>query len=353
MQASWRKENRLMPSLSTHAPRTSNARDNPPLSGLAWGGKMARMARTGNSDLGAASDIPRGNWIDRLLPGALRPYARLARLDRPIGTWLLLFPCWWSIALAGPAGALPDARLIVLFAIGALVMRGAGCVINDIADRDFDARVARTALRPIPSGEVSVPQALLFLALLLAVGLAILLTLPPTAIALGVASLALVVTYPFMKRVTYWPQAFLGLTFNWGALLGWAAMTDGLALAPLALYAGGIAWTLHYDTIYAHQDKDDDALIGVKSTALKFGRATRPWLALFAVLALIGFGVALWLGGAGWIGLVGLLAVAAHLAWQTLAVDIDDPADCLAKFRSNRWVGWLLLAGIVAGRYLA
>ena len=310
---------------------------------------MARMAQTGNSDLGAASDIRRGNWIDRLLPGPLRPYARLARLDRPIGTWLLLFPALWSIALATPAGTLPSPWLVALFAVGALVMRGAGCVINDIADRDFDARVARTALRPIPSGEVSVPQALVFLGLLLAIGLAILLALTPTAMALGAASLALVVAYPFMKRVTYWPQAFLGLTFNWGALMGWAAVNDGLALAPLALYAGGIAWTLHYDTIYAHQDKDDDALIGVKSTALKFGRSTRPWLVFFAILAVIGFGAALWLGGAGWIGLAGLAAVALHLAWQTVTVDIDSPADCLAKFRSNRWIGWLLLAGIVAG----
>ncbi len=313
---------------------------------------MARMAQTGNSHLGAASDMPRGNWIDRLLPGPLRPYARLARLDRPIGTWLLLFPGWWSIALATPAGTLPALWLVALFAIGALVMRGAGCVINDIADRDFDARVARTALRPIPSGEVSVPQALIFLGLLLAIGLAILLALTPTAIMLGVGSLALVVAYPFMKRVTYWPQAFLGLTFNWGALMGWAAVTDGLAPAALALYAGGIAWTLHYDTIYAHQDKDDDALIGVKSTAIRLGRATRPWLVAFAILAVIGFGAALWLGGAGWIGLAGLSAAALHLAWQTASVDIDSPADCLAKFRSNRWIGWLLLGAILAGKLI-
>ncbi|GIL00011.1 MAG: 4-hydroxybenzoate octaprenyltransferase [Alphaproteobacteria bacterium] len=310
------------------------------------------MARTGNSEFGA-SDIPRGNWIDRWLPGLARPYARLARLDRPIGTWLLLFPCWWSIALAAPAGGLPDPLLFALFALGALVMRGAGCTFNDIVDRDFDARVARTALRPIPSGDVSVPQAVLFLAAQLLVGLVILVTLPPTAIALGVASLALVAIYPFMKRITYWPQAFLGLTFNWGALLGWAAVTDGLHVAALALYAGGIAWTLHYDTIYAHQDKEDDALIGVKSTALKFGRGTRLWLGAFAVLALMGFGGALWFGNAGWPGYVGLAGVALHLAWQTLTVDIDSPADCLAKFRSNRVVGWVLLAGIAAGRLLA
>lgn len=310
------------------------------------------MARTGNSELDS-SDIPRGNWIDRLLPGVLRPYARLARLDRPIGTWLLLFPCWWSIALATPAGTPPDPFLMALFALGALVMRGAGCTFNDIVDRDFDARVARTALRPIPSGEVGVPQAFLFLALQLLLGLAVLVQLTPTAIALGVASLALVVAYPFMKRITYWPQAFLGLTFNWGALLGWAAVMDGLHVAALALYAGGISWTLHYDTIYAHQDKEDDALIGVKSTALKFGRRTRPWLAIFAAVAVTGFGVALWLGGVGWPGYLALAGVALHLAWQTATVDIDSPADCLAKFRSNRMIGWLLLAGIAAGRLAA
>jgi 4-hydroxybenzoate polyprenyltransferase len=298
------------------------------------------------------TDIRHGDWVDRRVPPALQPYCRLARLDRPIGTWLLLFPGWWSIALAAPPGGVPSLRLLILFAIGAVVMRGAGCTINDIADRDFDRRVARTSTRPIASGAVTLPRAFAFLVLQLAIGLAVLLQLGTLAVWLGVASLALVVTYPFMKRITYWPQAFLGLTFNWGALLGYAAATGALAPAPILLYAAGIAWTMVYDTIYAHQDKEDDALIGVRSTALKFGRATKPWLALFAALMLvlltlmIGFAH---LGFAAWLALIG---VAGHLVWQIVAVDIDLPADCLAKFRANRWIGWILLAGIVLGRAL-
>ncbi len=308
------------------------------------------MAARAGTRLVGASDIPVGGWVDRWLPAALRPYARLARLDRPIGTWLLLFPCWWSIALAAPRGAWPDPRLIALFAVGAVVMRGAGCVVNDIADRDVDARVARTAQRPIASGAIGVPRALAFLALLLAAGLAILLTFNRTAVLVGAASLPLIAAYPFMKRITYWPQAFLGITFNWGALLGWTAAAGGLAWPALALYAGGIAWTLHYDTIYAHQDKEDDALVGVKSTALLFGARSRPWMAAFSALAVVLFGAALWLAGEGWPAWLGLALAAAHLGWQAAAVDIDDPGDCLAKFKSNRAVGWALLAGIVAGR---
>src|SRR5262249_12147565 len=230
------------------------------------------------------TDIPRGDWVDRLVPASLRPYCRLARLDRPIPIWFLLLPGWGSIARAAPAGGIPSIRLLILFAIGAVVMRGAGCTINDMADRDFDRRVVRTAGRPIASGAISMPRAVIFLALQLLLGLVILLQLSPLAITLGVASLALIVTYPFMKRVTYWPQAFLGLTFNWGALMGYAAATDRLDRAPLLLYAAGIAWTLVYDTIYAHQDKEDDALIGVRSTALKFGAASRRWLVFFAAV---------------------------------------------------------------------
>jgi 4-hydroxybenzoate polyprenyltransferase len=307
------------------------------------------MASPADTRVATRSDIPVGGWVDRWLPSAARPYAKLARLDRPIGTWLLLFPGWWSIALATPKGAWPDAKLIVLFAIGAVVMRGAGCVVNDIADRNFDARVARTALRPIPSGAVSVPQALAFLAVLLAVGLAILLSFNRTAVIVGAASLPLIVTYPFMKRITYWPQAFLGITFNWGALLGWAAATGSLDWPALALYAGGIAWTLHYDTIYAHQDKEDDALIGVKSTALLFGANSRTWMAGFSALAVALFGIALALAEVRWPAWLGLGIVAAHLGWQVAAVKIDDPSDCLAKFKSNRIVGWALFLGLVAG----
>ena len=296
------------------------------------------------------TDIRRGDWVDRLVPAALRPYCRLARLDRPIGTWLLLFPCWWSIALAAPAGGGPSLRLLILFAIGALVMRGAGCTINDMADREFDRKVVRTAGRPIASGAISMPRAFAFLALQLAIGLVILLQLSPLAIALGTASLALIVTYPFMKRVTYWPQAFLGLTFNWGALMGCAAAKDRLDSAPLLLYAAGIAWTLVYDTIYAHQDKEDDALIGVRSTALKFGAATRRWLVPFAVATTLLLAAMIPAAGLGLFAWLALIGVAGHLAWQIATVDFDNPADCLAKFRSNRWLGWILLVGIVLGR---
>jgi 4-hydroxybenzoate polyprenyltransferase len=293
-------------------------------------------------------DIPVGDWIDRRIPAAVRPYLRLARMDRPIGTWLLLFPCWWSAALA--AERWPDWRLFVLFAVGAVVMRGAGCTINDMADHKFDAQVARTAARPIPSGAVSLRQAALFLTLQLGLGLLVLAQLNGFAIGLGVASLLLVFPYPFMKRITYWPQAWLGLTFNWGALMGWAAVTGNLSLAPVLLYAAGILWTLGYDTIYAHQDKDDDALIGVKSTALRLGQATPRWLVGFYTGTLALIAAAGWVAGLGW-AFYGLLAVAAgQLYWQVFAGNIDDTDDCLTKFKSNRHFGWLLLAAIIAGK---
>ena len=294
-----------------------------------------------------ASDIRADHWSLRLAPEAAQPYLRLARLDRPIGTWLLLFPCWWALALAWAAtGQVPSPLLPVLFAVGALVMRGAGCTYNDIVDRDFDAKVARTATRPIPSGQVSVKQALGFLALQLAIGFVILLQFNGFTIWLGVASLALVFTYPFMKRITYWPQAWLGLTFNWGALMGWAALTGGLAWPPVLLYLAGIAWTLGYDTIYAHQDKEDDALIGVKSTALKLGAATKTWLALFYAAALLLMLAAGAVAGIAWPYYLGLAGAAVHLLWQIARVKTDDPTDCLAKFKANRFVGWILLAGI-------
>jgi 4-hydroxybenzoate polyprenyltransferase len=298
-----------------------------------------------------ASDIPEGGWIDRL-PGVFRPYARLARLDRPIGTWLLLFPCWWAMALAGPGREAPE-RLIAfaaLFATGALVMRGAGCTYNDIVDRDIDGKVARTQLRPIPSGAVSVRSAWAFLAALLLVGLAILLAFNPLTFALAVASLALVFTYPFMKRVTYWPQAWLGLTFNWGALLGFAAVAGEIRPEALLLYAAGFFWTLGYDTIYAHQDKADDLLVGVKSLALRLGAATAPWLVSFygaAAALMAGAGYA---AGLGWAYYPVLGLAFAQLLWQALRVAIDDPRDCLAKFRSNRLFGWLVLAALIAGQ---
>ncbi len=319
----------------------------------------------------SASDIRRDGWIDRLLPAPARPYARLMRLDRPIGTWLLLFPCWWGFFLASPGdvsgglvvrlwlGVTNDdwsslwliAAGLLLFAIGAVVMRGAGCTYNDIVDRDFDAKVARTALRPIPSGQVSVGQAIIFLVAQLAVGLLVLILLAMGrrfAILLGALSLVLVFTYPLMKRITYWPQAFLGLTFNWGALMGWAVVTGGLGPLALLLYAGGVAWTLHYDTIYAHQDKEDDALVGVKSTAVMLGAGTKRWLVGFSTATVLLFALAIaYLGWAAWIAVA---LVACHLAWQIIAVDLDDPADCLAKFRANRWIGWIVLAGVIFGQ---
>src|SRR5258708_23847865 len=215
------------------------------------------------------TDIRRDDWVDRLVPAGLRAYCRLARLDRPIGTWLLRFAGWWSIALAAEPGQGPSLRLLILFAIGAVVMRGAGCTINDMAARDFARRVTRTAGRPIASGAISMKRALVFLALQLLIGLVILLQLSSLAIILGVASLALIVPYPFMKRITYWPQAFLGLTFNWGALLGYAAVRDRLVAVPLLLYPAGIALPLLYDTPHAHHDKDDDAPLPARSTRLK------------------------------------------------------------------------------------
>jgi len=295
-----------------------------------------------------ASDIPGESWITRLMPRAAVPYARLMRADRPIGTWLLLFPCWWGAALA--ASPLPDWRMLLIFAIGAFVMRGAGCTYNDIVDRDFDARVARTADRPIPSGAVSVKQALVFLVAQLLIGFLVLVTFNPFSILIGVASLVLVFTYPLMKRVTWWPQFFLGLTFNWGALMGWSGTTGSLAMPALLLYAGAIAWTLGYDTIYAHQDKEDDALVGVKSSARRLGAGTKPALWVFYALAVALFGAAGWSVGLAWPFWIALAALALQLGWQIVAVDIDSPSDCLAKFRSNRWTGWLLFFGIAAGK---
>jgi 4-hydroxybenzoate polyprenyltransferase len=297
-----------------------------------------------------AGDIPLGNWVDRYAPEGWRPYLRLMRLDRPIGTWLLLFPGWWSIALASDRW--PSLWLMLLFGIGAVVMRGAGCTFNDWTDREFDGRVARTASRPIPSGAVSPTRALAFLGLQLVVGLLILLLLNPFAIKVGAASLLLVFPYPFMKRITYWPQAWLGLTFNWGALLGWAAVTGSIGVAPVLLYAAGLFWTLGYDTIYAHQDKEDDITIGVKSTALALGAETPKWLWRFYGAAVVLIAAAGLAAGLSWPFYPLLLVAAGQLAWQALRTDIDDSADCLAKFKSNRWFGWLLLIAIVAGKVL-
>ena len=301
-------------------------------------------------DNGTASDIAKGDWVERLMPAPTQPYFRLTRIDRPIGTWLLLLPGWWAIALASPGW--PSLWLMALFGVGALVMRGAGCVVNDLADRKFDAQVARTADRPIASGAISVPAALAFLAALLGLGLAILLQFNVFAIIVGAISLVLIFPYPLMKRITYWPQAFLGLTFNWGALLGWAAVTGRLDPPALTLYAAGFFWTLGYDTIYAHQDKEDDALIGVKSTALLLAANTRPWIAVFLTIAVSLLALTGWLAGLAWPYYAGLTLAAAHLAWQTATADFDNPRDCMKKFKSNRDFGLILLAGIIAGQLL-
>jgi 4-hydroxybenzoate polyprenyltransferase len=289
-----------------------------------------------------------GNWADRWTPLWTRPYLRLARLDRPIGSWLLLLPCWWSAALAARAdAALPDLWHLLLFFIGAFAMRGAGCTWNDIVDRHIDAQVARTRSRPIPSGQVSVTGAAAFLVLQALVGLAVLLQFNHFAIATGIASLAVVAVYPFMKRITYWPQIVLGLAFSWGALMGWAAEFGRLDLPAWLLYGGSIAWVIGYDTIYAHQDREDDALVGLKSTALLFGTRTRSALAIFFSAAVVLIGLAGWSAGAGFVFALGLAAFAAHLAWQTMRIDIDDPDLCLALFRSNRDAGLMLFAGLV------
>jgi 4-hydroxybenzoate polyprenyltransferase len=294
-------------------------------------------------------DAPAGNWVDRWAPAAAKPYLRLARFDRPIGAWLLLFPAWWSQALAelSLGRPYPNPWYLLLFLVGAFVMRGAGCTYNDIVDRDYDARVARTAARPIPSGQVSVAAAVAFLALECLAGLLVLLQFNRFTVALGAASLLLIAAYPFSKRFTFWPQAVLGLTFKWGALVGWAAVTGSLALPALVLYAGSVLWTIGYDTIYAHQDKEDDALVGLKSTALRFGEATPRWLMGFYAGAVVLWGAAGLLAGGRIIFLLALALVAAQLAWQIRTLDIGDAGNCLSRFKSNRLVGWLLLAGLV------
>jgi 4-hydroxybenzoate polyprenyltransferase len=290
-----------------------------------------------------------GNWVDGRAPAFARPFLRLARLDRPIGSWLLLMPCWWSVGLAAIAAGAAWHNLwySVLFFIGAFAMRGAGCTWNDIVDRDLDGRVERTRSRPIPSGQVSVRAAFGFLVAQSLVGLAVLVQFNLFAILTGFASLIVVAVYPFMKRFTYWPQIGLGLAFSWGALMGWAAEFDRLDWPALVLYAGSIAWVIGYDTIYAHQDREDDALIGIKSTALLFGANTKPALAAFYSTAIVLLGVAGFGAGGGIVFAIGLVAFAIHLGWQIARLDIDDPVLCLVVFKSNRDAGLILFAGLM------
>jgi 4-hydroxybenzoate polyprenyltransferase len=306
-----------------------------------------------------SSDPPILTWVDSYLPVQWQPYARLARADKPIGTWLLLWPCFWSTAVAAPAGSLPDIKLLALFASGAFVMRGAGCTINDIWDRDVDAQVARTADRPLASGDVSVPQAVGFLAAQLTTGLAVLLSLPHTwyCFQWGAASLPLVGIYPAMKRFFPYPQLVLGLTFNWGAWMGWAAVHGSIDYSVIApLYVSGVTWTLLYDTIYAHQDKEDDAKLGLQSTALTFGSNVQTQKQILHALAaatwcqwlLVGYQV-----DAASMHFLGVTAAYSHLVWQIQTADFEDPHNLAARFRSNSLVGALVFTSLAAGKYFA
>lgn len=302
-------------------------------------------------DVVKTADAVEGSWVYRHAPKAARPYLKLARMDRPVGTWLLLWPCLWSTVLAAGDGlTLHHLYLMILFAIGALAMRGAGCTYNDIIDRDFDGAVERTKSRPIPAGEVSLKAAWAFLVFQCLIGLGVLVQLNPVAIMVGLGSLLLVAAYPFMKRITYWPQAWLGLTFNWGALVGWAAVRGDLGWPAIILYAGAVFWTLGYDTVYAHQDKEDDALIGVKSTALALGTRTKPALLLFYSLFIIALMAAGILAKLPLIYYAVIALAGLHLARQTLRVDIDDAAVCLGVFRSNIAFGWIVFAALLLGQ---
>ncbi|MEO9528571.1 MAG: 4-hydroxybenzoate octaprenyltransferase [Roseibium sp.] len=301
-------------------------------------------------DTGPVADAVNQHWVDTRLPPALRPYARLARWERPIGWWLLLWPCWWSAALAAIAAGngWPNPWHLALFLIGAVAMRGAGCTYNDLVDVDIDAKVERTRSRPIPAGQVTKLQVKIFLLLQALIGLVVLLQFNTFAIGLGIASLIPVAIYPFMKRITNWPQLFLGFAFSWGALMGWPAVFGSLGWAPVLLYLGGICWTIGYDTIYAHQDKEDDALVGVRSTARLFGARTKPALILLYTAATGLFMLAATVADAGPAAFVGIVAGVAHLGWQVIVLDIDDGDQCLKLFRSNTTYGWILFAGFCA-----
>lgn len=301
-------------------------------------------------DTGPVADAVKLHWVDTRLPAWARPYARLARWERPIGWWLLLWPCWWSAALAAIASEAPwpEPWHLALFLVGAIAMRGAGCTYNDLIDEDIDTQVERTRSRPIPAGQVSRAQAKVFLVAQALVGLVVLLQFNLFTIVLGIVALLPVAIYPFMKRITNWPQLFLGLAFSWGALMGWAAVFGSLGWAPVVLYLGGICWTIGYDTIYAHQDKEDDAVVGVKSTARLFGVWTKPAMFLLYTAATLLFILAASLVDAGPAAFAGIALGALHLLWQAIVLDIDDADQCLSLFRSNRTYGWIVFAGLVA-----
>ncbi|WP_394199488.1 4-hydroxybenzoate octaprenyltransferase [Litoreibacter albidus] len=321
------------------------------------------MTETRQMPEGQVIDAVDRNWVDTWAPAATRPYLRLSRADRPIGTWLLLLPCWWGVLLAAasnPAGlGLFDLWIMAGCALGAFLMRGAGCTWNDISDRKLDAQVARTKSRPLPSGQVSVKGAVVWMIVQALVSLCILLTFNTAAIALGVLALLPVAIYPFAKRFTWWPQVFLGVAFNWGALLAWTAHTGSLSLAPVVLYLAGIAWTLFYDTIYAHQDKEDDALIGIKSTARLFGDNSIWWLRLFlaASVALLSFAIIVALVPEAnvmvlTLALCGAWAFGWHMVWQLRRLDTEDWTVCMRLFRSNRDAGLVFALFLAAAALL-
>ena len=307
---------------------------------------------------GRVADAPTSHWVYRALPRRLWPYAQLARWDRPIGWQLLLWPCWWSAALAASAYARPGEPLLsllptpwtlLLFLVGAIAMRGAGCTYNDLVDEGIDSEVERTRSRPLPSGQVGRRQAWTFLVLQALVGLVVLLQFESFAVGLGISSLAIVAIYPFAKRVTNWPQVVLGLAFSWGALMGWANEFGDIDGPAVLLYIGAVLWTIGYDTIYAHQDKEDDAIVGVRSTALLFGDNTRSWLVGIYGGALMCFASAFAVAQAPVVALAGLIAAAAHMGRQILTLDIDDPDQCLKLFKSNNQIGWLIFLGLIGG----
>ncbi|MFY9287278.1 MAG: 4-hydroxybenzoate octaprenyltransferase [Alphaproteobacteria bacterium] len=296
------------------------------------------------------TDIKTGTWFDRHCPDVIKPYARLMRLDRPIGTWLLLLPCWWGVALASPH--FPDLWLMLLFALGAVVMRGAGCVINDIYDRELDKKVERTRTRPLASGEIQLWQAILLLMVLLLIGLGVLLAFNTFTIITGMVSLILVAIYPLMKRITWWPQLFLGFTFNWGALMGYSAVMDTLDMRAIILYMAGIFWTLGYDTIYAHQDVKDDERVGIKSTARLFGTHSKYWITFFYALSLVAFVVVGCITELGKGFYICILLASGFAAIQIALWKPEDPQDCSWRFGSNRNFGLLILLGIILGHYI-
>ena len=300
-----------------------------------------------SDNVGRVADAT-GNWVDGFAPPFLRPYLRLARLDRPIGSWLLLIPCWWSVGLTGiRTDHFPSLWHIVLFLIGAFAMRGAGCTWNDLVDRDLDGLVERTRSRPISSGQVTVAEATAFMMLQALIGFLVLIQFNRYTVITGICSLLVVAIYPFMKRITYWPQIVLGLAFSYGALMGWPAAFGRLDWPALVLYAGSICWVIGYDTIYAHQDREDDLLIGIKSTALLFGEETRPMLAKFYAAAVVLIGSAGLMVGGRFIFVLGLIGFAAHLAWQVTQLDINDSARCLKLFKSNRDAGLILFGAML------